>query len=79
MAQPKRKQIIEKVVADLELLPAERLEEVSNFVEFLRQKQGLPKRGSPGALLRSFGSWEGPTGELDQLVDDIYEARHREE
>ncbi len=79
MAEPQRKQIIKKMVADLEVLPAERLEEVRDFVEFLKHKTSRPQRGSPRALLESFGVWEGPPGELDRLVEEIYEARHSEE
>ncbi len=78
MAQPQRQQIISRMIADLETLPQERLEEVRDFVEFLKQRT-QPRRGSPAALLEFFGTWEGPTGELDQLVEEIYQARHSEE
>ncbi len=71
--------MIRRMVADLELLPEERLEEARDFVEFLRQKTGRRERGSAEGLLHLFGTWEGPQGELDRLVEEIYEARHQEE
>lgn len=67
------------MVGELEALPDERLEEVRDFVEFLRRKPGEPKRDSPEALLGLLGSWDGPPGELDRLVGEIYETRHQEE
>ena len=79
MAELQRKQIINDMINDLEALPDERLKEVRDFVEFLRRKTVTPRRGSPYALLRSFGSWEGAPGELDGLVAEIYESRHQEE
>ncbi|MCL5957979.1 MAG: DUF2281 domain-containing protein [Chloroflexi bacterium] len=77
--EPRRRQIIKEMVDGLDALPDERLEEVRDFVEFLRRKAGGPKRGSPEALLQLLGSWDGPSGELDRLVEEIYEARHQEE
>lgn len=79
MAEPHRKQILKEMVADLESLPEARLEEVREFVEFLKRKTSQEGRGAPEALLRSFGSWQGPAGELDRLVAEIYDARHQEE
>ena len=79
MVETRRKQILQEVVADLELLPEEQLEEARDFVELLIKKTAQPKRGSPEALLRLFGVWQGPPGELDHLLEEIYEARHQEE
>ncbi len=79
MAEPRKKEIIRELVTDLEGLPEDRLEEVRDFVEFLRHRTSGPRRGSPAALLRCFGTWEGPSGELNRLVEEIYEARHQEE
>ncbi|MDO8690624.1 MAG: hypothetical protein Q7R39_11550 [Dehalococcoidia bacterium] len=78
-AESRKSQIIKEVVGELQAFPDERLEEVRDFVEFLGRKTGEPKRGSPEALLGLFGSWDGPPGELDRLVAEIYETRHREE
>jgi len=77
--EPRKSQIIKEVVGELQALPDERLEEVRDFVEFLGRKTREPKRGSPEALLGLFGSWEGPPGELDRLVAEIYEMRHQDE
>lgn len=79
MAQVRLNDIMKEVIASLETLPEERLEEVRDFVEFLKQKSGQPVRGSAEALLKSFGTWEGPPGELEHLVEEIYQARHQEE
>ena len=79
MAQVRPKDIMKEVIAGLETLPEERLEGVRDFVEFLKQKSGQPARGSAEALLQSFDTWEGSPGELEHLVEEIYEARHQEE
>lgn len=79
VARPGRKQIIEEMVADLESLPDESLEEVRDLVEVLVRKTARPRRGSAQALLRSFGRWQGPPGELRQLMDESYAARHQEQ
>lgn len=77
-AESQRTQMIKEMVAELESLPDEILEEIRDLVEFLRQRKAQPTRGTPEALLRSFGCWHGPPGELDSLVEEIYEARHQE-
>jgi hypothetical protein len=80
MAEPVRKRdsLIEEVTGGLEELSVDRLEEVRDFVQFLKQRSHRMKCGSPEALLRHFGTWEGPPGELERLVEEIYEDRHRE-
>ena len=78
VAKPRRRQIIDEMVADLESPPDERLEEVRDFVEFIARRTSPARGGSAEALLRSFGQWKGPPGELDRLVEEIYEARHQE-
>ncbi|MBI2862229.1 MAG: DUF2281 domain-containing protein [Chloroflexi bacterium] len=67
------------MIGELESLPDERLEEVRDFVEFLRQRTAQPRRGSPEALLSFFGCWQGPPGELHGLVEEMYEERHQED
>ncbi len=79
MPEPRRQQMIRQMVGDLESLPEDRLEEVRDFVDFLKRKASRPRRGSPEALLGLFGGWDGPPGELDRLTEEIYQARHQED
>lgn len=63
----------------LQSLPEDRLQEVVDFVDFLRNRPApQAKRGFPEALLQHAGSWSFAPGELDRLLADIQEMREME-
>ena len=39
---------------------------------------GVPRAGSPKALLRAAGKWSGPPGELGRLLAQLREMKQRE-
>jgi len=65
-----------QVLRALDDLPAARIEEVLDFIGFLKYKETLkPGRGSAEALLRHAGAWQFEPGELDQLLTEIEQLR----
>ena len=79
MPEPERKQIINAMINDLEMLPDDRLEQVRDFVEFLRRKTATPRRDRPDTLLRTVEHWGGDPEELDRLVAKPHESQDQEE
>jgi hypothetical protein len=74
-------QLIEQVELEVRSLPIERIQEVLDFIGFLKSKissPSRPPRGSPEALLECAGIWEFEPGELDKILADIERARNIE-
>lgn len=61
------KQVKQQIIQLLDTLPAERLEEVVDFVEFLRSKHGLP---SPMYVPVALGGlWSGTSADESDLAE----------
>jgi hypothetical protein len=75
---------LSRLVAELQDLPGDKLEEVLDFVGYLKAKlaespaEKKPRRGSAEALLECAGIWEFEPGELDKLLEDIERMREME-
>jgi len=71
--------LLKELTGKLQELPEDRLQEVLDFVDFLRSRPiQQPKRGSPEALLGHAGTWSFEPGELDRLLAEIQEMREME-
>jgi len=71
--------LLEELTSKLQELPEDRLQEVLDFVDFLRNRPiQRSKRGSPEALLQHVGAWSFEPGELDRLLADIQRMREME-
>ena len=77
----KAAQLAERIALEVRDLPEERVQEVLDFIEFLKskwEKERRPPRGSPEALLECAGIWQFEPGELDELLADIERMRDME-
>ena len=73
-----RTALIQAIITQLQDLPQERIQEVSDFVEFLKRKTqsaSQPKRGSAEALLTCAGTWVFNEGERETLENEIQTMR----
>ncbi len=72
-------ELLRDLAGKLQGLPEDRLREVLDFVDFLRDHRiQQSNRGSPEALLQHIGAWSIAPGELDRLLADIQEMREME-
>ncbi len=77
----KAAQLAERIALEVRDLPEERMQEVLDFVEFLKrkwEKERRPPRGSPEAILKHAGVWQFEPGELDKILTDIEQMRDME-
>lgn len=71
--------LLKELISKLEGLSENRLQEVVDFVDFLRSRPiQQSNRGSPDALLQHAGTWSFEPGELDRLLAEIQEMREME-
>jgi len=71
--------LLQELTSKLQGLPEKRLQEVLNFVDFLRNRSvQQAKRGSAEEVLQHAGTWSFEPGELDRLLVDIQEMREIE-
>lgn len=78
-AKGEASRLLKELTSKLQELPEDRLQEVLDFVDFLRNRPlQLAKRGSPEALLQHVGTWSFEPGELDRLLADIQKMREME-
>ncbi len=71
-------QLIEQVQRHLSRLPEDKVLEVLDFVQFLESRVINARefrRGSLEALQECIGVWEFGSGELDEILADIEQAR----
>lgn len=76
-------QSLDRLEEALRGLPADKVREVADFVEYLRQKYAadVSRRGSPEAILRALedvGPLDFEPGELDTLLSEIQSMREME-
>ncbi len=70
--------LIQAIIAQLQDLPQENIQEVLDFAEFLKwktQSHLKSKRGSAEALLACAGTWVFDEGEREMLEQEIQEMR----
>lgn len=70
--------LLDQVMAELRVLPADAVREVLDFVGYLRTKRQMPQPivGSAAALLQSWGTWEidpDESAELDAYIQAMRE------
>lgn len=71
--------LLTELTSKLQGLPEDRLQEVVDFVDCLRNRPTpQSKCGFPEALLQHAGSWSFAPGELDRLLAGIQEMREME-
>ena len=71
--------LLRELAGKLQELPEDRLQEVVDFVDFLRSRPiQQSKRGFAEGLLQHVGTWSFTPGELDRLLSDIRQMREME-
>lgn len=73
------KELTTAVSEKMKGLPDDAIKEVMDFVEFLKSKKDVGKRGSPEAILKHVGTWKFEKGELDDILEDIQKFRELED
>lgn len=72
------KELTTTVSEKMKGLPADVIKEVMDFIEFLRSKKEIGKKGTPEAILKHVGTWKFEKGELDNILEDIQKFRELE-
>ena len=68
-----------KAISDkMKGLPEDSIKEVLDFIDFLKSKKEMPKKGTPEAILKHVGVWKFERGELDNILEDIQKLREVE-
>lgn len=71
--------LIKELSDKIKDLPDDNIQEVMDFIEFLRSKKRKAQKGSPELMLKHVGSWKFEKGELDNILGDIQKLREIEE
>ncbi len=72
-----KEDLLGQLMNAVRVLPADRLQEVVDFADYLQHKpeSASVERGSAEALLRHAGAFQFEPGELDRLLADIEDMR----
>lgn len=74
--------LVAQLTRTAQTLPAEKLQETLDFMEFLQQRAAPPPsaapRGSAQALMRYLGAWQFAPGELERILADLDDMREME-
>lgn len=75
------KQIVEQAVRELEVLPEALVQEVLDFIGYLRTKYEtggdeaeLTNKQNSDDLLETFGAWQDERS-AEEIIEEIYESR----
>ena len=72
-----RSHLLTDLMITVQTLPAEKIEEILDFADYLSQRYdpSPPERGSAEAILRHAGKMQFEPGELDQLLTELSASR----
>ena len=70
--------LTKKLADKIKELPEDNINEVIDFIEFLKSKKEKEKKGTPETVLKHTGKWKFERGELDNILEDIQKLREIE-